>query len=106
MDDMTKDLWNFLNSVQPQQDVRDYMLTIMAKAFFGDNTDQHFYTFTGSGGNGKGKFGKQNEYTFGDYFCNGNITIFTKDRPSSNQAQADFFNLKGRRILGVAEPEN
>ena len=49
------DMDDFIDKIIPLPEVREYGLTFLAKCLSGENRDEGFYIWTGTGGNGKSK---------------------------------------------------
>ena len=46
---------DFIDKIIPIPEVKEYGLTFLAKCLSGENRDEGFYIWTGTGGNGKSK---------------------------------------------------
>lgn len=74
---------------------------VMGSSFF-SNKSQLIYIHTGSGGNGKGILFDLLKATLGDYYYNTDNKFLTEVKQGAN---SNLANARGRRILGIQEPE-
>ena len=58
----------------------------MSKCLSGENRDEGFYIWTGSGGNGKSKLIELAQMVLGEYACGLPVSLITSKRASSNSA--------------------
>jgi P4 family phage/plasmid primase-like protien len=99
------ELLDFIESIQPHFDEREYLLKFIASCFHGDNPEELFHIFTGRTRNGKSKLRDLLKNTFGNYYSSISSNLLTKERPSPNNPQTDIMGLKGKRIIIGSEPE-
>ena len=108
-DNIITEIENFIESIQPEKDMRDYLMAYCASFLEGSNKDQKFMIWTGSGMNGKGSLIDLLDNTFnGDsdgYFGTLPPTVLTRDRGSSSSATPELADKFGKRILALQEPE-
>lgn len=108
-DSIIKDIEKFIESVQPEKDMRDYLMAYCASFLEGSNKDQKFMIWTGSGMNGKGSLIDLLDNTFnGDsdgYFGTLPPTVLTQKRGSSSSATPELADKFGKRIITFQEPE-
>jgi P4 family phage/plasmid primase-like protien len=97
---------HFLTEVLPEQDIRDYVLTILATCLAGHANDEKIYIWTGSGGNGKSLCIQLTQFALGDYAAIMPITLITSKRAASNAATPELAKIKGRRLAIFQEPDN
>jgi P4 family phage/plasmid primase-like protien len=100
----TKDIMNFVNMVLPKEDVREYVLKVLASCMNGSIREEKFHIWTGSGSNGKSKLIELLMMSLGDYFCNMNVTALTGKRVSSNSTNSELVRTKGKRVVVLQEP--
>lgn len=100
-----QDLLDFMESIQPNKEERDYLLKFIASCFHGDNPEELFHIFTGRTRNGKSKLRDLLKNTFGNYYSSISSNLLTKERPSANNPQPDIMGLKGKRLIIGSEPE-
>ena len=72
------DMVDFIAKIVPVTAVRDYTLRFLSKLLSGDNRDEGFYIWTGTGGNGKSKLIDLMGMCMGDYICNLPIALLTQ----------------------------
>lgn len=101
----THDVVDFLSKVIPKDDVRKYVMTLIASFLSGKTGDQKFHIWTGSGGNGKSKLIYLIENTFGTYSMKVPVTLLTSKRANSAAATPELSSCKGKRFLSFQEPE-
>jgi P4 family phage/plasmid primase-like protien len=102
--DKYNNLIQFLEDIQPNKDERDYMLTYLSIALFG-NLLELFTILTGCGRNGKSKLIELLKITFGDYFGSVQSQMFTRPRPDANSPDPGLLNLRKKRLIIASEPE-
>jgi len=102
-----KGCWKFINDIFNNQDVRDYILKLLATSLSGDVNDQHFYMWTNpSGSNGKSKLKELMIRTLGnDYSCAFDITLITSKRGHANAANSAIASNMLRRLGFFVEPD-
>jgi len=101
----TKEMWEFLEKVLPDKDVRIYVLKLLASFLCGKTGEQKFHIWTGSGSNGKSKLLDLVEYAFNDYSIKLPVTVLTHKRGSSSAANPEIAKTMGKRFLTFQEPE-
>jgi P4 family phage/plasmid primase-like protien len=99
-------VFTFLSQVLPDEDVREYALTLMGSFLSGKNKEQKFYIWTGSGSNGKSMTIDLFQDCLGDYAGTISVSIFTKGRLDANAPSPAVAKLKGKRFVSLQEPEN
>lgn len=95
----------FFSEVQTEQDMRDYLLTFIAKTLRGQ-PDQKLHLWNGGGGNGKSATVDLIKNMLGDYFGVVPVTILTRKKMSSSNATPELADKFGKRIIVVQEPEH
>jgi P4 family phage/plasmid primase-like protien len=103
--DRKQELLDFLESIQPHQEEREYLLKFVSSCFHGDNPEELFHIFSGRTRNGKSKLRDLLKNTFGNYYSSISSNLLTKERPSTNNPQPDIMGLKGKRLIIGSEPE-
>ncbi len=98
------DLEGFINQILPNTEKREYVLKFIASCLSGSITDEKFYIWTGSGGNGKSKFVDLIDKCFGEYSFKFPISFITQKRQASNQASPELAATKGKRFGTFQEP--
>lgn len=104
-DRLYSDLDDFLNKIVPIPNVKKYTLKFLAKCLSGENRDEGFYIWTGTGGNGKSKLIDLTSLCMGDYSCNLPIALLTQKRKSSGSASPEMALTMGKRLCVMQEPD-
>jgi P4 family phage/plasmid primase-like protien len=108
-DIIIKDIEKFLDSIQPEKDMKDYLGAYIASFLEGSNKDQKFMIWTGNGQNGKGSLIDLIDNTFNGasdgYFGTLPPTILTQKRGSSSAATPELADKFGKRVIILQEPE-
>lgn len=97
-----KDLLDLLSKIQPETDVRNLVLQIISKGFYGEAIEK-FVIFNGGGGNGKGLLDEFVEMIFGDYcYIYAPVCLLTdKDKTGPNPEK---YKINKKRIMIMKEP--
>ena len=95
----------FFTRIYPNDDLRKYVLTLLASCLEGQNKEQKFYVNQGEGSNGKSMIQNLMEYVFGDYQTSLQTTVLTRKRPESGAANPDMITVKARRYIYMGEPD-
>jgi len=104
-DILKRHLLEFLKQIVPIDEVRDYTLRFLSKCLSGENRDEGFYIWTGSGGNGKSKLIELMQLVLGNYAGGLPVSLITSKRSSSNSATPEMERTKGLRFVVMQEPE-
>ena len=104
-DDVTKEINDFLEKIQPEKEMRDYLMTLLSTCLAGSIQEESFYVLTGSGANGKSKLMELIKYTMGDLFKPMDIMVIVGKRTSSSSATPELADKKGIRICPFDEPK-
>jgi P4 family phage/plasmid primase-like protien len=99
------EIMDFFTKLFPAEDLRDYVLTLLAGCLEGANKEQCFYLMTGSGGNGKSKLVELMCSVMGQYSGSLSTTALTRKRPDSGAANPDIICVKGCRFIETKEPD-
>ena len=99
------DLDTFIKQIIPIDQVRNYTMRFLSKCLSGENRDEGFYIWTGSGGNGKSKLIELTQMVLGEYACGLPVSLITSKRASSNSATPEMERTKGVRLVVMQEPE-
>ena len=99
------DLLTFISQIIPIEEVRNYAMRFISKCLSGENRDEGFYIWTGSGGNGKSKLIELAQLVLGEYACGLPVSLITSKRASSNSATPEMERTKGIRLTVMQEPE-
>jgi len=100
-----EDIRDFLRKVQPQEDCRMFLLTLLSSLLEGHNADESFHFWTGTGGNGKSKLNELLVNSLGKYSIKFPITLFTAKRGASNSVSPEVVESKGKRYAYLEEPD-
>jgi P4 family phage/plasmid primase-like protien len=101
MDDMRA----FLTQIIPDEELRDYAVRFCATCLSGENREESFNIWTGSGGNGKSKFVELNQLALGEYACNLPVSLLTQKRKASGAASPEMARTRGKRFVFMQEPD-
>jgi P4 family phage/plasmid primase-like protien len=99
--ELTSLMWNIFEDT----DVTEYMWNVLSSAIMGTNRWEELYTFTGSGGNGKGVLGELLKTVFGAYFITQDVALFTKPRERADQPIPALVEARPCRLFMTTEPE-
>jgi P4 family phage/plasmid primase-like protien len=98
------ELEQFLHSILPHKQTREYFLKHLATCLSGVFT-QRFHILTGSGSNGKSMLMNLCATAFGDYCYKANIAMFTQKRGAAGAANPELVRMKGKRFVFMSEPD-
>lgn len=98
------DIRRFWSQVLPNEDIREYVLTLLASFLSGHTREERFHIWTGSGSNGKSLSVELFDKALGDYTCKFPVTLLTQKRAASNAATSEVARAKGRRFACLQEP--
>ena len=97
-------LLQFLEDIQPNKKERDYLLTYLSTALFG-NSLELFTILTGQGRNGKSKLIELLKLTFGNYYGSVKSQLFTRPQPDASSPDPGLLNLQKKKLVISSEPE-
>jgi len=100
-DELSALMWNLFEDT----DTATYMWSVLASAILGTNRWEELYTFTGSGGNGKGVLGELLKTAFGGYYITQDVSLFTKPRERADQPMPALVEARPCRLFITTEPE-
>ena len=95
---------DFMWKLFPNQELRDYMWDHLSSTLIGENNDQTFNIYNGSGSNGKSKLVELMGHCLGDYKATVPITLITAKRNSIGSTSSEVVQLKGVRYAVMQEP--
>ncbi len=95
---------DFFSKLFTNENLRNYVLDILACAIDGSIAQERFYIFTGQGSNGKSRLLDLVQKSIGDYYATLPIALLTQKRVASNSAQGEVERTKGRRFAILQEP--
>ncbi|KAJ3056543.1 hypothetical protein HK097_006176 [Rhizophlyctis rosea] len=99
-------LLHFLEDILPDPGVRTYTLKVLGLSLTLDTSQQYFFVWTGSGGNGKGRLLGLMEKCLGVYYQSIGPTFLTSKREDVNQANEALMSLRTTRLAVFQEPES
>lgn len=99
-----KEIENFFRQVHPNDNIRKYVLTLLASFLSGHTHEERFHIWTGTGSNGKSKVIDLFELALGEYCCKLPVTLLTGKRAASNAASSEVARAKGKRFACLQEP--
>ncbi len=99
------DMEGFIKKIVPIDSVRGYTIKFLAKCLSGENRDEGFYIWTGTGGNGKSKLIDLTSMAMGEYACNLPIALLTQKRKASGAASPEMAVTRGKRLAVMQEPD-
>lgn len=95
---------DFMEQLFPDLELRNYMWKHLASTLIGENNDQTFNIYNGSGSNGKSKLVELMGICLGDYKATVPITLITAKRNSIGSTSSEIVQLKGARYAVMQEP--
>lgn len=93
----------FLEKLQPDIVLREYLLLSLASFLQGKNKEESFDIWIGCGSNGKSKLLELLQLSFGEYCTTIPISALTQKNGASNAATPEIAQAKGRRIVSMSE---
>lgn len=96
----------FLLDIQPEETMRNYILDLYASCLAGNNKDQKFNIWTGTGSNGKSLIITLMMESLGDYACGLPPEVLTRSSTDPDKASPTMAKTKGKRFVVFEEPEN
>jgi P4 family phage/plasmid primase-like protien len=100
------EITDFFKKLFPREELRSYVLRLLASCLEGCNREQQFYFFIGVGSNGKSKLIELMRLTLGDYQASLATTALTRKRPESGAANPDIMATKCRHMITSQEPDD
>ena len=94
----------FINQLFPDESLREYMWQHLASTLIGNNDNQTFNMYTGSGRNGKSKLVDLMSKTLGAYKATVPITLLTQKRNQIGSTSSEIVQLMGVRYAVMQEP--
>jgi P4 family phage/plasmid primase-like protien len=93
---------NFMETILPDEEMRNYVLNTTCSMLNGKKKEQYFLIFTGGGANGKTTYMKLVSEIFGKYFLSVQPETFTKPKKGANDT-GELYKAKGKRGVGANE---
>ena len=94
----------FMEQLFPNEELRDYMWEHLASTLIGNNDNQTFNIYTGSGRNGKSKLVDLMSKMLGDYKAMVPVTLVTQKRNAIGSTSSEIVQLMGVRYAVMQEP--
>ena len=95
---------DFFSKLFTNENIKNYVLDILACIIDGSIAQERFYIFTGQGSNGKSRLLDLIQKSMGEYYSTLPISLLTQKRAASNAAQGEIERTKGRRFAVLSEP--
>lgn len=101
-----KEITNFLEDIQPEQEQRMYLLMCLASYLIGVNEMELFHILSSEvGRNGKSKLCELIGFTLGNYFSQVSSELFMREKPDPTKPHPELLNLIKKRIVIASEPD-
>ena len=100
-----KEINKYFEQVQPDEEMRMYVLTLLSTFLKGGNDLEQFIIWIGTGANGKSLTAKLLQEALGDYEGTLPSTFITTKQASSSSATPELEDKKGKRYIQINEPE-
>jgi putative DNA primase/helicase len=95
----------FLERVQPDPEIREYLQRLAGYSATGTAKEQKFFTFVGGGANGKGTYTGLIMDALGSYAMKGPLSLLVEQ--SADRPRNDLAALDGARLVSISEtPDN
>ena len=94
----------FMEQLFPNEELRKYMWEHLASTLIGNNDNQTFNIYTGSGRNGKSVLVNLMSKMLGDYKATIPITLVTQKRNNIGSTSSEIVQLMGVRYAVMQEP--
>jgi len=98
------ELMDLFNKIYPFDDFRNYMINHLASTLYGDNKNQTFQIYKGSGSNGKSIVVDFMSHALGDYKASVPLALVCSKRQQIGQSSSEIIQLKGVRYAVMSEP--
>ena len=102
--DSIKGVTEFMEQLFPNEELRKYMWEHLASTLIGNNDNQTFNIYTGSGRNGKSKLVDLMSKMLGDYKAMVPVTLVTQKRNAIGSTSSEIVQLMGVRYAVMQEP--
>lgn len=104
-EDLKGTIEDYYTTIYPDAEVREYMWNNDAFILNGERPFASFNIHTGGGANSKSTKMNMIDKALGEYYCRINPETFTKP-PKSSNSTSELIKTKGKRCIGVNEPNN
>ena len=102
--DISSQILKFMEQLFPIKTLNNYMWEHLASVLIGENINQTFNIYRGSGSNGKSMFTELLRYALGEYYSEIPVTLVTEKRPGIGGTSSEIIQLKGVRYAVMQEP--
>lgn len=96
----------YFSQVMREEEMCNYLLTLMASYLDGVVRNQKFVIWTGSGSNSKSTVVDLFKFSMGEYFGVLPTTVLTRKRGNASNATPELADKRGKRCLIIQEPEH
>lgn len=104
--DVIKDVDSFMSQLFPEDELKQYMMEHLASTLLGNNENQTFNIYIGTGANGKSKLIDLMGKVLGEYKGTVPITLITQKRNTIGSTSSEVAQLIGVRYAVMQEPSN
>jgi P4 family phage/plasmid primase-like protien len=101
---VSQSILHFMELLFPEKSLNSYMWEHLASTLIGENINQIFNIYKGSGSNGKSMLTDFMDMAMGDYYGTVPITLVTEKRPGIGGTTSEIIQLKGVRYAVMQEP--
>jgi P4 family phage/plasmid primase-like protien len=101
-----KEVYEFIEKILPNRNVRDYVLKKMSECLNGDIPNTNFLMFIGDGANGKSQLLNLMKLAMGEFGEKVEVTLLTRKRNNANEANTEKIKLMNKRFAFLSEPED
>lgn len=104
-------IMSFLEKIQPDKDMREYLLTLLSTCLIGSAAEESLYVFAGSKSSGKSTLMELLKHTLGDLFKPMDMRLLTGKNTSSTSSTTSLMlpelaDKKGIRVCCFDEPKS
>lgn len=104
-DDTIQEVYSFFEKTYVDEEVRHYVLKVIASSLDGYLSEEALYIFHGSGSNGKSILNELICKTLGEYVEKLSISILTQKRAGAENASPMLMSAKNKRFVYLDEPD-
>jgi P4 family phage/plasmid primase-like protien len=104
--EVIKEIDTFMSQLFPEDELKQYMMEHLASTLLGNNENQTFNIYIGTGANGKSKLIDLMGKVLGEYKGTVPITLITQKRNSIGSTSSEVAQLIGVRYAVMQEPSN
>jgi P4 family phage/plasmid primase-like protien len=96
---------DFFSKIMIEEDMREYVLTLLSSYLEGYIRGETFIIWTGCGSNGKSKTVELFQLALGDYATVLPVGVLTQKKGSASSPNSEIAQLRGIRFAALQEPE-